>query len=75
MWHLPGLPQIYSSVFTLLQHIYLEKICANPFYRPAIDPSSSHINERERAKTLLALRDWEETILFVPSSFPGLHDD
>ena len=75
MWHLPGLPQIYSSVFTFLQHICSEKIRANPFLRPVIDPSSSQINERERARTLLTLRDWDETIHFVPSSFPDLHDD
>ena len=27
MWHLPSLPQIYSSVFTILQHICRKQIC------------------------------------------------
>ena len=75
MWHLPVLLQIYSSVFTFLHHICSEQIRANPFFRPVIDLSSSQINQRERARTLLALRDWEETIHFVPSSFPGSYDD
>ena len=75
IWHLPGLPHIYSLVFTFLQHICSEKMCANPFSRPVIDPSISQINERERERTLLAKRDWNETIHFVPSSFPRVHDE
>ena len=75
MWHLPALPHIYSSVFAFLRHICSKNICANPFFRPVIDPSSSQINERERERTLLAKRDWNETIHFVPSSFPRFHDD
>ena len=68
--------QIYSPVFKFLHHICSwGQICANPSFRPVIDPSSSQINERERPRELLALRNWDETIHFVPSSFPGLYDD
>ena len=52
-----------------------EKICSNPFFRPVIDRSSSQINERERKRTLLAKRDWNETIHFVPYSLSRFHDD
>ena len=45
------------------------------FFRPVIDRSSSQINERERERTLLAKRDWNETIHFVPSSLSRFHDD
>ena len=42
MWHLPSLPQIYSSwsVFTNLGYICKEQICANPFFRPMKDSMS-----------------------------------
>ena len=36
MRHLPSLPQISSLVFTNLQHICMEQICANPFFCPVI---------------------------------------
>ena len=32
MWHLPSLQEIYSSVFTILQHTCPEQISANPFF-------------------------------------------
>ena len=42
MWHLPSLPQIYSSwsVFTNLGYICKEQICAHPFFRPMKDSMS-----------------------------------
>ena len=36
MWHLPSLQQIYSAVFTILQHTCREQICANPSFRPVL---------------------------------------
>ena len=43
MWHLPSLPYNYSSVFTHLQHICKEHICA----KIIISSSACHYNKPE----------------------------
>ena len=55
MWHLPSLPCIYPSVFTLnLRH--MEQICANPFFRPVLYTGLRLVSVVFRLQSTLALR-------------------
>ena len=65
-------PDLLFSIYIFVTYFLGENLCKSIF---SSSDRPVKFYERGRARTLLALRDWNETIHFVPSSFPDLHDD
>ena len=48
MWHLSSLPHIYSSVFTFLRYICMERICANPLFSSSVGDKTQLLPEQKK---------------------------
>ena len=56
IWHLSSLPHIYSSVFTFLQYICMERICANPLFSPSVGDETQLLPGKRSKLVLKILR-------------------